>query len=137
MKKQYVSGTTAQATGGQKKAGNVTSKVCRPSGNVCPHAPIVGSKQVHAAGVRAGRNKRTPRKDTARKVTETHPRITINEPEVFAKLQEAARIAGTAAHVMAIMSIEYMMTQLEQGKVTILHCGNQGQATTMTGGAAA
>jgi hypothetical protein len=56
---------------------------------------------------------------------------------VFAKLQEAARIAGTTAHVMAIMSIEYMMTQLEQGKVTILHCGNQGQATTMKGGAAA
>ena len=97
----------------------------------------MGGGQVHTAGVRADRDQPNPRKDTARKVTKAHPRVTINDPEVFAKLQEAARIAGTTAHVMAIMSIEYMMTQLEQGKVTILHCGNQGQATTVKGGAAA
>jgi hypothetical protein len=78
-----------------------------------------------------------PRQDTGRKVTKAHPTVTIDEPEVFAKLQEAARIAGTTAHVMAIMSIEYMMTQLEQGKVTILDCGNQGHSATVKGGAAA
>jgi hypothetical protein len=97
----------------------------------------MGKRPSNSTRTGTGRNKPNPRKDTARKVTETHPTVTIDEPEVFGKLQEAARIAGTTAHVMAIMSIEYMMTQLEQGKVTILDCGNQGHSATVKGGAAA